>query len=226
MKKTVRILVSCLLVSMLLLGLSSESMAYQTNTTSSMYGVVRSNVSMKPAKPTTSVPAVPTPAPAPAPPAGTSPAQPAAPQPELTAREKLQAAMVRAADPNNRPSPDEQKLIDSVNAVRVSIGLKPLQVDMRLVETARLKAADMVENNYFGHYSLLYGEPGQMAAVAGLPFWLGENVSRGVSVESIFTGFMNSPPHRANLLRASYTKTGVGIVKVNGIMVLVQHFAE
>lgn len=225
MKKSIRILVSCSLMLVLLLGASLPGLAYQISSTSSMYGVVKSTVSMNPAKPAPSVPTNPV-SPVTAPADGTSPTPPVTEQPALTAQQKLQAGMARAADPSNHPTPDEQKLIDMVNSARVSMGLKPLQVDMRLVETARLKAADMAEYDYFGHYSPIYGAPGQMAAAAGLPFWIGENVSEGTSVDSIFTGFMNSPPHRANLLRASYTKTGVGIVKVNGITILVQHFAE
>lgn len=277
MKKSIRLLVSCSLVLLLLFGAASNSLAYQNSTTtsmygtakttvsmyptklavpvvpavstdpsgsvtapstgtsptaplikktgstSSMYGTVKTSVSMNPGKPV--IPAVPT-VPVTVPAAGTSSPAPVTPQPADTAQQNLQAAMARAADPNNHPTPEEQKLIDMVNSTRVSMGLKPLQVDMRLVETARLKAADMAEYNYFGHYSTLYGAPSDMAAAAGLPFWIGENVSQGTSVDSIFTGFLNSPPHRENLLRPSYTKTGVGIVKVNGITILVQHFAE
>lgn len=223
MKILFRILLSGSLIMTLLFGAASTSLAYQTSTTSSMYGTVKTSVSMNSAKP--AVPKIPTGS-VTTPTTGTSPTVPVPPQPALTAQQKLQAAMKRAADPNNHPTPDEQKMIDMVNSQRVSLGLKPLQLDMRLVETARLKAADMVEKNYFGHYSPTYGAPHQMAAAAGLPFWIGENIATVSSVGQAFTGFMSSQPHRENMLRPSYTKIGVGIAKYNGQMILVQHFAE
>lgn len=51
---------------------------------------------------------------------------------------------------------EEARLLELTNQARKEAGLKPLQVNMGLVETARAKSADMVANNYFGHISLIW----------------------------------------------------------------------
>ena len=46
-------------------------------------------------------------------------------------------------------SVDEQAVFDLINARRQENGLEPLEIDEELQNVARLKANDMVENNYF-----------------------------------------------------------------------------
>ena len=57
---------------------------------------------------------------------------------------------------------DEQKLLELVNKAREENGFEPLVVDENLMRTARIKAKDMVENNYFSHQSPTYGSPFDM----------------------------------------------------------------
>lgn len=54
---------------------------------------------------------------------------------------------------------DEAAMVKLVNQERSRAGLKPLEVDMRLVQTARAKSQDMVNKNYFSHSSPTYGNP-------------------------------------------------------------------
>ncbi|AEF93485.1 SCP-like extracellular [Desulfotomaculum nigrificans CO-1-SRB] len=46
---------------------------------------------------------------------------------------------------------DEQAMLNLINKERVANGLQPLTADAKLTEVARLKAKDMIANNYFGH---------------------------------------------------------------------------
>ncbi|MBO8169916.1 MAG: peptidoglycan-binding protein [Thermoanaerobacteraceae bacterium] len=109
---------------------------------------------------------------------------------------------------------DERRMIELVNQERINRGLEPLKVDMSLVETARLKSKDMVENNYFAHKSPIYGSPFDMMKAAGIKYTLaGENLAGAPWVELAHTNLMNSPGHRANILNPNFTHIGIGIVE-------------
>jgi len=56
-------------------------------------------------------------------------------------------------------SEEEQQMLNLVNKARADAGVSPLSFDNKLMELARLKAEDMVKNNYFSHQSPVYGSP-------------------------------------------------------------------
>lgn len=148
----------------------------------------------------------PTPQPQPVPQPASEPQPQPAPQPQ--------------PDPVPQPAPDvqglnadEQRMLDLVNAARAEAGLKPLQADMALVKLARLKAQDMINNNYFDHTSPTYGSPFDMMKAAGITYrYAGENLAGAPTVDTAHTNLMNSPGHRANILNANFTKVGIGVV--------------
>lgn len=104
-------------------------------------------------------------------------------------------------------------MVDLVNQERIKAGLQPLTVDPKLTELARLKAQDMVKNNYFDHISPTYGSPFDMMRHAGITYrTAGENIAAASSVERAHTALMNSSGHRANILNPNFTRIGIGIV--------------
>ncbi|TYP46576.1 CAP domain-containing protein [Thermosediminibacter litoriperuensis] len=108
---------------------------------------------------------------------------------------------------------DEQEMLNLVNAERKKAGLKPLEIDMRLVDLSRKKSKDMIENNYFGHTSPTYGTPFQALKAAGVSYrYAGENIAGAPTVKRAHEGLMNSPGHRANILNPNYNRIGIGIV--------------
>ncbi|WP_378953220.1 CAP domain-containing protein [Pelosinus sp. sgz500959] len=108
----------------------------------------------------------------------------------------------------------EQQMVDLVNQERVNQGLKPLEVDMRLVKAARLKSQDMIDKNYTGHISPTYGSPFDMLKSMGITYkTAGENIAGAGTVERAHTNLMNSAGHRANILYTQYTKIGIGIIQ-------------
>jgi len=110
-------------------------------------------------------------------------------------------------------SADEQKMLSLVNSARASAGLKPLQADLSLVKLARLKGQDMINKNYFSHTSPTYGSPFDMMKAAGVSYqYAGENLAGAPTVDSAHTNLMNSPGHRANILKSNFTKVGIGVV--------------
>lgn len=110
-------------------------------------------------------------------------------------------------------SKDEQVLLDLVNKARADAGVGPLQFDEELMKVARLKAKDMVDNNYFSHQSPTYGSPFDMMRQFGISFkTAGENIAGNRTVEGAFKAWMNSEGHKKNILNAGFNYTGIGIV--------------
>ncbi|ACV62704.1 SCP-like extracellular [Desulfofarcimen acetoxidans DSM 771] len=109
-------------------------------------------------------------------------------------------------------SADEQTMFNLVNKERVANGLKPLELDMRLVKTARLKSQDMVKLGYFDHQSPTYGSPFDMMKQFRISFsYAGENLAGSPDVNTAHVNLMNSPGHRENILRPEFTHIGIGV---------------
>ena len=106
----------------------------------------------------------------------------------------------------------EQEMINLVNSARSQNNLPALQVDMQLTNVARIKAQDMIDNNYFSHNSPKYGSPFDMMQSFGINFvQAGENIAGNQDVKSAHNALMNSPGHRKNILSPDYTHIGIGI---------------
>ncbi|HOQ07727.1 MAG TPA: CAP domain-containing protein [Clostridiales bacterium] len=107
---------------------------------------------------------------------------------------------------------DEQKLLELVNKAREENGLEPLAIDENLMRVARIKAKDMVENNYFSHQSPTYGSPFDMMRQFDNTFKsAGENIAGNKTVEGAFKAWMSSETHKKNILNPGFKVTGIGI---------------
>lgn len=107
---------------------------------------------------------------------------------------------------------DEQKLLELVNKAREENGLEPLAIDENLMRVARIKAKDMVENNYFSHQSPTYGSPFDMMRQFDTTFKsAGENIAGNKTVEGAFKAWMSSDTHKKNILNPGFKVTGVGV---------------
>lgn len=109
---------------------------------------------------------------------------------------------------------DELEVFNLINAKRTANGLSPLNIDNELQNVARVKAKDMVDNNYFSHNSPTYGTPFNMMKNFGISYkTAGENIAGNSSNQGAVEAWMNSEGHRANILNGSYNYTGVAVVK-------------
>lgn len=109
---------------------------------------------------------------------------------------------------------DEQEVFDLINAKRVANGLSALKIDDELQNVARIKAQDMVDNNYFSHTSPIYGSPFNMIKNFGISYkTAGENIAGNSSNSGAVNAWMNSEGHKANILNSSFNYTGIGVVK-------------
>jgi uncharacterized YkwD family protein len=106
----------------------------------------------------------------------------------------------------------EQQMITLVNQARAQNNLPALKVDMQVTNVARIKAQDMIDNNYFSHNSPKYGSPFDMMKSFGVHYVkAGENIAGNQTVQAAHNALMNSPGHRENILSPDYTHIGIGI---------------
>ncbi len=110
-------------------------------------------------------------------------------------------------------STDEREVFNLINQQRANNGLSPLKIDNEVQRVARIKAQDMVNNNYFSHTSPTYGSPFDMLTSFKVSYkTAGENIAGNSSNSGAVTSWMNSPGHKANILNNSFNYTGIGVV--------------
>lgn len=108
---------------------------------------------------------------------------------------------------------DEKEVFDLINKQRTNNGLAALKNDSKVQRVARIKAQDMVDNNYFSHTSPTYGSPFDMLKSFKISYkTAGENIAGNSSNSSAVTAWMNSSGHKANILNSNFNYTGIGVV--------------
>ncbi|MGI8426553.1 MAG: CAP domain-containing protein [Actinomycetota bacterium] len=101
---------------------------------------------------------------------------------------------------------EEGCLVSKINAERQGQGLGPLAVNSDLVAIARRHSAEMSVAGRWYHNENLRNE---------LPSgwkYQGENVGWATDCSYMHNFFINSPPHRKNILGAAFNYIGVGVV--------------
>ncbi|MCL6559255.1 MAG: hypothetical protein K6U74_10750, partial [Firmicutes bacterium] len=117
---------------------------------------------------------------------------------------------------------DEQQMASLLNKARANCGLAPLTVDPTLSGLARIKAQDMVSNNYFSHNSPTYGTPYDMLKAAGVQYeCAGENLAKAASVSKAFNALQNYSGFRSNIQNKNYDKVGVGVIPKGSYKIVV-----
>lgn len=110
----------------------------------------------------------------------------------------------------------EHDCFDGVNKEREARGLRPLDFDPALMEVARAYSRRMAEGGFFSHQDPDGNDVRQRAASAGIKWrMLAENLAyeKGyVSPTAItITDWMNSPPHRRNILEPEFSEGAIGV---------------
>lgn len=118
-------------------------------------------------------------------------------------------------------SASEGSFLAKINASRSAQGLGPLSVDGGLRSHARHHTQDMIAAGEIYHSS-----SGELQSAAGSGWEkLGENVGRGGTVNSLYSAFMASSSHRANIL-GDYNKVGIGTDTSEGILYVTMVFMK
>lgn len=128
----------------------------------------------------------------------------------------LVPAVAHAKD-NKPPVPqlsaDEQKILDLANKERKKKNRPPLRPNGLLVKAARRHTRNMARQQKMDH--VLDGkDPGQRIRATGYRYrWYGENIGERFSPSQMVKGWMESKPHRANLLNKRAQEVGIGIAR-------------
>ena len=78
---------------------------------------------------------------------------------------------------------------------------------------AKLKADDLVKNAYFAHNSEALGTPSEMLEDNGIGYAVaGENLCGNTTPERAVEAWINSMPHRENILDDEFEYTGLCVV--------------
>jgi uncharacterized protein YkwD len=109
----------------------------------------------------------------------------------------------------------KEKMLECVNAIRQSAHLTPLRWDDRLGQAAQKYAEEMLARVFFGHANPEGAGPLHRARAVGyVPWSVGENIARGhYSVDEVMDGWMNSPPHRHEILDPNFDEVGFGLAR-------------
>ncbi len=115
----------------------------------------------------------------------------------------------------------EQQVFDLVNQQRAANGLAALQIDWRLVQSARNHNAAMIQSGQFAHQVTgelplcASGSGNDRYDAVGYP-WVacGENIAAGQSTpQQVMNDWMNSSGHKANILSPNYRDFGIGFTQ-------------
>lgn len=121
----------------------------------------------------------------------------------------------------------EQELYELTNQERAKAGLPPLQKDDRLAQAALEHAQVMVQHGQLSHQFSGEASVRDRIAATNLHFdRSGENVAYDDNAEDANHGFMNSPPHRANILSPDYNTIGIAAVEKGDLLYVVEDFAR
>jgi uncharacterized protein YkwD len=117
------------------------------------------------------------------------------------------------ARPAEAASSPERAMQWRHNYARKSREIRGLKFSPSLSLKAERHSLKMARSGYIYHSSCLSCTFSSYSWSVG-----GENVGVGSSVRSLHRAFMDSPPHRRNILYRAYRYIGIGVVKSGGRM--------
>ncbi len=109
-------------------------------------------------------------------------------------------------------------MIGLINEARQAQGLHPLVQQNQLTAAARVHSDDMACNDFISHTGSDGSSPADRVTSQGYSYsWIGENIFAGSSSpQTAFDWWMNSEPHRNNILHSNYTEIGIGYSYLEG----------
>lgn len=124
-------------------------------------------------------------------------------------------------------------IVSETNRHRAEAGLAPLSRNSTLDASARAKLDDLFSRQYFEHVSPTGEGPSDLITEAGYKFIVvGENLALGNYENDtvLVQAWMDSPGHRANILKADFEEIGIavgqGTFEGARVWLAVQHFGR
>jgi hypothetical protein len=116
------------------------------------------------------------------------------------------------------------RLLDLVNAERAGAGMAPMTMRGDIVAIALTQSQAMAGAGSIWH-NASYLTQATRAALAAKT--MGENVAMDMSVDHAHVALMNSPGHRANIMKPEFTVAGIAVVQdVRGVIYITQDFIQ
>lgn len=107
------------------------------------------------------------------------------------------------------------KILELTNKARADEGVKPLRMSPVLTRAARNHSRNMAKQDKLEHV-LDDKNPSDRAKAAGYPTpYVGENIAYNTELDAAeaFQTWINSPPHKKNILNDSYKEIGIGMAR-------------
>ncbi|MET3769669.1 hypothetical protein ABIB15_002373 [Marisediminicola sp. UYEF4] len=121
----------------------------------------------------------------------------------------LSVLLVSAGATSASADINHDQIVAATNAERAKVGQPALARNSRLDAAAQEWAQTMSSSGNFVHSTTTWRSTRVDAGWTGM----GENIAAGYpAAGAVMIGWMNSPGHRDNILRSSYTHMGVGFV--------------
>lgn len=110
------------------------------------------------------------------------------------------------------------KLFSSTNEERAKYGLPALTQNSLLQTAAQKKAEDMLQKDYWSHFSPTGGSPWDFIKESGYQYeFAGENLAKNfLYSKNVVDAWMNSPTHKENIVKKEYTEVGYAVT--NGML--------
>jgi uncharacterized protein YkwD len=116
----------------------------------------------------------------------------------------------------------ERSIVDRINVIRAGHGLRPLALSTRLRAAAVVHTRSLANRGIFQHESPdgspFHERVGRYYGTEGFRSWaVGENLvfnSAPLDAERAVKAWLDSPPHRKNLLSPGWREIGVGALLV------------
>ncbi len=128
----------------------------------------------------------------------------------------VQVGPLRADDkPDIKLTDEEQKILDLTNKERAEAKLPALKINATLVKVARAHSANMAKQGKMEH-ELDGKKPSQRLLDAGYEYEsMRENIAAGEDwpIADVMKGWMESKPHRTNILSDDVDEIGIGIAR-------------
>ncbi len=106
------------------------------------------------------------------------------------------------------------RILVLVNEERGKENLSPLTLNPELTIAAAKKGTDMFGKNYWAHISPTGTTPWKFITDSGYQYvYAGENLAKSFNTsEEVVNAWVNSPTHRANIMKKEYTDIGLAIM--------------
>lgn len=109
---------------------------------------------------------------------------------------------------------EEQQVLILINEYRKKNGLEELKSYSKLQEMSKMKAKDIVQNEYFSHVSPNIGSPFEMLEENEIDYLIaGENLAGNITPGKAVDAWICSESHRQNILEERFEYTGICVIE-------------